>query len=335
MTQWERLLPLVDRVLRILWHNRSTNDERENVMGIPHPIPYQGSKRHLARAIIAYFPRDAERLVEPFAGSGAVSLAAAFYGRIREFHINDLNHALVALWNEIINNPGNISDGYAKLWKAQAGREREFYNLTRAQFNKTQCSDCFLYLLTRCVKASIRYNSNGEFNQSPDNRRKGARPDTMRTHVFGASKLLRGKTTLTSLDYREVVMQTSQADIVYMDPPYQGVCGSRDPRYVGGFSPESFTEVLQGLNSNAISYIVSYDGRTGTKTFGKPLPEVLNLTRIEIEAGRSSQATLLGRNDNTTESLYLSPALVARIGKVSSPPTKLHRNQRSMFEALA
>ena len=36
---------------------------------IPHPIPYQGSKRRLASAILRYVPRGANRMVEPFAGS--------------------------------------------------------------------------------------------------------------------------------------------------------------------------------------------------------------------------------------------------------------------------
>lgn len=44
---------------------------------VPHPIPYQGSKRQLAPVVLSYFPSRFGRLVEPFAGSAAVSLAAA------------------------------------------------------------------------------------------------------------------------------------------------------------------------------------------------------------------------------------------------------------------
>ena len=58
---------------------------------------------------------------------------------------------------------------------------------------------------------------------------------------------------------------------------------------------------------------MSYDGRTGNKTFGNPLPDNLNLTKIEINAGRSSQATLLKRNEITYEAVFLSPAVVAKI----------------------
>lgn len=296
-------------------------------MGTPHPIPYQGSKRSLARIILSYFPPDVETLIEPFAGSAAVSLAAAYYGKAKRFHLNDVNKALMGLWYEIINRPDSIARAYEKLWIEQKGQERYFYDFVREKFNKIQCPDYFLFLLARCVKASIRYNSNGGFNQSPDNRRKGTNPKTMRTNIIGASCAFKGKVIITSIDYQEVIANAMPMDIVYMDPPYQGVCGNRDPRYINGLQFDRFVESLHILNSKRISYIVSYDGRTGSKKFGSHLPKFLDLIHIEIDAGRSSQATLLGQSANTFESLYLSPALVSRIGKVPIPRPKNYQYQ--------
>ena len=94
-----------------------------------------------------------------------------------------------------------------------------------------------------------------------------------------------------------------------MDPPYQGVCGERDPRYLKGVLVDDFVEVLESLNYREIKYLVSYDGRTGDRVHGRKLPDRLRLHLIELHAGRSSQATLLGRAEVTVESLYLSPAL--------------------------
>jgi len=71
--------------------------------------------------------------------------------------------------------------------------------------------------------------------------------------------------------------------------------------------------MLAELNQKGCMYLVSYDGRTGDKTFGEPMPKSLKLSLVEIHAGRSSQATLLGRNSETYESLYLSPALAKAI----------------------
>lgn len=296
-------------------------------MSVAHPIPYQGSKRALAAYIISYFPQDLGRVIEPFAGSAAVSLAAAYYHKANNFLLADNNQALVTLWDEIIYKPEAISNAYETLWQSQQGNERKFYNEVRTQFNKTQRPDLFLYLLARCVKASIRYNPRGEFNQSPDNRRKGARPATMKARIVEASYLLRGKVELICADYRQVLSIATDSDIVYMDPPYQGIYEGKDHRYLSGLSFEEFVESLCALNNSKISYIVSYDGYTGEKAFGKPLPDYLDLVHIEVKAGKSSQATLLGRSSNTVESLYLSPSLISRLSSTLAPKSKIQEYQ--------
>src|SRR5438445_6593435 len=173
-------------------------------MRVPQPFPYQGSKRNLAPAILGFFPEGVGTLIEPFAGSAAITLAAA-------------------------------------------------------------------------------------------------------------SALLSGRTDCASLDYKAVVASATTPDLIYLDPPYQGVCGERDPRYLKAVLFDEFVEVLETLNSRGISYLVSYDGRTGDKVHGRQLPMHLSLHLVELEAGRSSQATLLGRNEVTIESLYLSPALTDRL----------------------
>jgi DNA adenine methylase len=281
-------------------------------MEIPHPFPYQGSKRGIAKVIMAYYPIKFERLIEPFAGAAAITLATAYYGRTNAFLLNDVNQALIDLWTEIIDNPEGLSDAYEKLWVDQKGRERVYYDYIREQFNSTHLPHFFLYLLARCVKAAIRYNSKGEFNQGPDNRRKGVNPHTMKKNIINASKLLKGRTCLKCSDYRDILAIATKEDVVYMDPPYQGVCNNKDPRYLCNVTFDTFVEELDQLNSKGMSYILSYDGRNGLKTYGRPLPESLELTRIEINAGRSTQATLLGRQAYTIESLYLSPSLIAR-----------------------
>jgi DNA adenine methylase len=300
-------------------------------MRAPHPIPYQGSKRLLAPAILAYFPNNPVRLLEPFAGAAGVSIAAALKGRADRIVLNDINEPLMHLWESIIESPEIIASAYARVWKAQLGRQREYYDAVRAKFNETHKPHYLLYLLARCVKASIRYNSEGEFNQSPDNRRLGMNPETMRWHIVAASRLLKGRTTITVGDYRQALESAQPEDVVYMDPPYQGVCTNRDPRYIGLLGFDEFTTSLRDLNGRHISFILSYDGKTGDKSYGKPVPEDLGLLHIEIDAGRSSQATLLGRNHNTYESVYLSPALVERIGMVSKRHLTIAPKQFSLL----
>jgi len=276
---------------------------------LPHFIQYQGSKRNLAKNILQFFPKKVSRLVEPFAGTAAISVATSASQITQSFWLNDLNKPLIELLELSIERPDEIVDFYLKLWNEQHTNSVAHYFEVRSKFNETNDPRLFLYLLARCVKGSVRYNSEGLFNQSPDKRRKGTRPETMRKNIAGVSSLLKGKCKFTSLDYREVLEQVQKGDFIYMDPPYQGVCGNRDSRYLSGINFDDFVLALEELNRKGAAFAISYDGKLGNKAFGKVLPERLNLERIEIEVGRSSQSTLLGKEETTIESLYLSPSL--------------------------
>jgi len=276
---------------------------------LPHFIPYQGSKRNLAKHILRFFPKDFHRLVEPFAGTAAISVATCANRSVQKFWLNDLNQPLTNLLKFAIEQPEDLANSYLEVWNEQYPNSLEHYFEVRSQFNQTQDPNLLLYLLARCVKSSVRYNSEGGFNQSPDKRRKGTNPATMQKNILGVSNLLRGKCKFTSLDYREVLDQIEAGDFIYMDPPYQGVCKNRDSRYLSGIDFDQFVLAIQNLNQKGVAFAISYDGKLGDKAFGQILPHSLNLKRIEIVVGRSSQSTLLGKNETTVESLYLSPNL--------------------------
>lgn len=282
-------------------------------MKIPHPIPYQGSKRNLADQILRYFPEEFERLIEPFAGSAAITIAAAFYYKANHFIINDINTPLTELWDKIINNPKSVVKDYYDIWQGQHGNEEEYYYKIREKFNDTHNPEYLLFLLAKCVKAAVRYNAQGNFNQSPDKRRLGRNPQMMRDDILRVSQLLKGKIEIYSSDYSKILEASNSNDLVYMDPPYQGTGLNGGFNYSGNIEFDNFVISLFELNQRNVPYILSYDGRTGSKTFGIPLPQDLNLTKIEINAGRSSQATLLSRHEITYEAVFLSPSLVSKI----------------------
>lgn len=291
---------------------------RRSLTKVPQAFPYQGSKRLLAPTILACLPTNTNCLIEPFAGSAAVSVAAAWTGRAKRFLINDAHNPLVTLWKRILEDAEWLADDYATLWHAQSADPRKYYDEIRTRFNETHQPADFLYLLARCVKAAIRYNRTGQFNNSPDNRRLGVQPTTMRRNLVLVSEMLRDGATISSRDYAEILPKATPKDVVYMDPPYQGVCRERDSRYARSVTFREFVSELAKLNARGISYIVSYDGRTGDKTYGQALPACLRLHHAEVAAGRSTQATLLGLAHETYESLYLSPALLRRLGGVPS-----------------
>ena len=301
---------------------------------MPHPFPYQGSKRGIAGHILECFPPDVRCLIEPFCGAGAVSIAAAAHGLARQFALSDLNRPLMDLWAEILERPQALCDAYERHWQAQHADRKAYFQTARREFNAAPNPAQLLYLLARIVKGSVRYSSDGKFNQSADNRRAGMRPQTMRQNILGVSALLAGRASASAADFRVAVEAAGEDDLVYMDPPYQGTSFTRDHRYFDGLSYGDFVDALAAMNARNLSYIISYDGRTGEKVHGKPLPKHLRLVRKSIHAGRSSQATLLGRAHETIESLYLSQPLAERLRQAR--PASFHaEEERQLGMALA
>jgi DNA adenine methylase len=304
---------------------RSTRPRAGNNAGklrVPHPIPYQGSKRNLAPVVLEYFPASVDRLYEPFAGSAAVALAALEAGKAASVHLNDTLKPLMALWRRIVDWPEEISLAYAEIWNRQHRDPAAYYERVRAEFNRTGSPDRLLFLLARCVKSAVRFNADGEFNQSADRRRPGTRPGTMRQSILGASRLLRGRVRLSAVDYARVLGRATRDDLVYLDPPYQGTSGSRDTRYHRQLDLDRFVGEIRKLAERRVAFIISLDGRCGDRSYGKELPRELGLTRMELHAGRSSQSTLSGRSEHTYESLYLSPGLASGFRQGRGPATR-------------
>ncbi len=276
---------------------------------VPQPFAYQGSKRRLAPRILERFPAGVERLVEPFCGSAALSLAALAAGRTRRVWLNDNFRPLAALWERLLRDPGAVADGYRRLWVAQGADPGAHFLAVRRAFNRDGDPTKLLFLLARSVKAAVRFNARGEFNQAPDHRRAGTHPDRMQKSLEAAAALLAGRAEVTAEDYATVLARAAPSDLVYLDPPYQGTSGPRDPRYHAGLDRPRLIAELGLLRARGVRVIVSLDGRHGNRAYGPALPPELGLVRLTLAAGRSSQATLLGRATETEESLYLSPEL--------------------------
>ena len=296
---------------------------------IPHIVQYQGSKRLLASKILRYFPDRFDRLVEPFAGVAAVSIAAAAEQKANLFYINDLNAPLISMLSMAVENPSELVRSYRSVWMEQFSfgeQHVQHFYAVRDRFNAGEQSAAnMLYLLARCVKGAVRYGKDGRFNQSPDKRRHGTSPDTLAHNVYAISKLLKGKTAFSAEDYHAVLEAAKPGDLIYLDPPYQGVTHSGDHRYLAGVTYDEFVESVSTLNKKGVDYIISYDGACGEKMYGKELPPSLHCKKIFLNAGISTQALLLGKRETTTESLYISYTLLSILEK---------QRPRSFWEAL-
>jgi len=295
---------------------------------LPHPIPYQGSKRMLAPMIYPLLPSSIETFYEPFAGSAAMTLYAAHHGVAKRYVLGDTLDPIIELWRSIVRSPTETAARYSAVWHGQANASFDYFNKVRERYNSDKDPVDLLYLICRCVKNAVRFNGSGRFTQSHDKRRLGMAPDKMESAIRGASILLRDKIEFRKGDWTLTTADAGQGDFVYMDPPYMGTSVGRDKRYHQQLLPVDLIAGLEKLNARNIRFALSYDGMTGEKEYGPELPSSLGMTRLLIYAGRSSQATLQGRADQTIESLYLS-------GNVKAPTKTVLGQPKEMQEALA
>ncbi|WP_446186048.1 DNA adenine methylase [Erwinia sp. 1181_3] len=278
---------------------------------IPHPIPYQGSKRKLAPVIYSVIPRDIRFFYEPFAGSAAMTLFMAENNAAERFVIGDKFPSIIKLWEMMVNSPDQIIEQYSLIWQGFDGENHKYFNEIRDLYNETKEPAALLYLVCRCVKNAVRFNSKGKFTQSADKRRKGMSPEKMAAAIEGASKLLKGRVEFRIGDWKDTSRDAESPDFVYMDPPYLGTTIGKDKRYHEQLEVDSLVSGLESFNKKDIRFALSYDGMTGDKEYGPALPENLGMSRLLINAGQSSQATLNGLRAETVESLYLSENIKA------------------------
>lgn len=298
--------------------------------GIPHPFPYQGSKRYLANAIVPLIPNDTRRFIEPFCGSAAVSIAAKYTKKVDEVILADINGPLIDLWKTIIDDPERLVKQYEKMWNEQLDSPKEYFNSIRSDFNNDSDPAKLLYLLNRIVKGAVRYGKDGRFNQSADNRRLGAKPSIVKSRILGVHSIMSNTKPIVS-DYAPIVLDAAPEDVIYMDPPYQGTSMQSDHRYAASLQRDDFELILHEMNKRNLSFIISYDVIDNKTSYGNPLSDSLNLTHLHVAAGTSTQATLLGIKKTTIESIYLSSALASRLGGTHAIEGLLNDDTSTLF----
>lgn len=290
---------------------------------LPHPIPYQGSKRKLAPVIATYLPDEIEVLYEPFCGSAAMTIYAAHKRMARRFVIADSLAPIVELQRAVVERPAETARQYRALWEGQKDGDNGYFNEVRARYNADRDPVDLLYLICRCVKNAVRFNKAGNFTQSHDKRRLGMQPDKMQSAIEGVSHMLKGKVEFRVGDWLDTTADARPIDFIYMDPPYLGTSVGPDKRYHQQMTQEPLIEGLAHLNARNVPFALSYDGMTGDKEYGPPLPDHLGMTRLLLHAGVSSQATLSGRSEETVESLYMSAGLAEPVPSVIRGPQQI------------
>lgn len=177
-------------------------------------LKWAGGKFRLLDAIQARLP-DGDRLIEPFAGAGAVFLNTDFSA----YHLNDINPALINVYRQLKQRPRRLIAAAKAYFQPRFNQEKTYYAL-RQTFNQStdplERAALFVFLNRHGYNGLCRFNSQGEYNVpfgSYD------RPYFPEPELTAFAKRLK-HATLSCQDFRRVIDAAKPGDVVYCDPPY-------------------------------------------------------------------------------------------------------------------
>lgn len=200
------------------------------------PIFYMGNKARLIKnGLLDLFPEDIDVFVEPFCGSGVVSMNT----NANSFILNDYNKTIVDLLRffkthsaaEIIEDMSaiikqhNLLKGFNKRSLAETEEYKEKaknnYNKFREYYNTIDNSIINLYILSYyCNNNNIRFNSSGKFNMPIGNQY--FKLETHSKKIIDSCNFFNKENVyLYNKSYADCNYNILDSnDFVYFDPPY-------------------------------------------------------------------------------------------------------------------
>jgi DNA adenine methylase len=267
-------------------------------MNFPTVIKWSGSKRLVAKQLAQYFS-NCDTYYEPFVGGGAMMP----FARTNKGVASDIIPELIDLWNAIKNNPLLVANEYKIRWDDLQEKGQEVYYQVRDRFNQTKNCFDFLFLTRTCVNGLIRYNAQGEFNNSFHLSRPGINPDTLRSQLLLWSKCIR-KFDFHNIDYRECLSNVKKSNFVFLDPPYGG---TKDRYTRTEFDLNSFYAELERLNSVGAKWLLTFDGTAGEREYSYAPPTEIYKYKFFINTGNSAFTKVMdNKKDAIQESVYMN-----------------------------
>lgn len=178
-------------------------------------LKWIGGKSTLMAEIGKVMP-EGKRLIEPFAGSCAVTLNTSYDSYV----VADINQDLIDLYRMVREQPDRLIALSRDLFSCCNSHD-EYYRL-RDVFNQrtsdhpTQAA-LFLFLNRHGYRGLCRYNKGkGEFNVPYGHYKKPFFPEK---EIHRLSEKLQ-KATLLCMSFQETLALAEPGDVVYCDPPY-------------------------------------------------------------------------------------------------------------------
>ena len=177
-------------------------------------LKWAGNKYTCIDHILASLP-PADRLIEPFTGSGAVFINTNY----PRFLLSEQNQDLVSLFC-YLQKEGNSFIQYCKAFFCEANNTVERYIEIRQAFNECRHprlrAAMFLYLNRHGYNGLCRYNLKGIYNVPFGRYIKPYFPELEMEYFHQKSQ----GATFIQRDFRQTLKKAKPGDLIYCDPPY-------------------------------------------------------------------------------------------------------------------
>lgn len=177
-------------------------------------LKWAGNKQRCVELILNHLP-PAKRLVEPFAGSGAIFLNSNY----DDYLLADSNADLINLFKFVQQKDEEFINYCAQFFTAETNQPTYYYH-ARETFNLTTDKQykaaLFLYLNKHCYNGLCRYNCKGYYNVPFGCHNNPYFPRKEMQYFSKKSKIAK----FVNNDFRQVFEQAREGDVIYCDPPY-------------------------------------------------------------------------------------------------------------------
>lgn len=215
----------------------------------------------------------------------------------------DVIPELIQLWIVIRDRPELTAKEYELRWKRLQNEGHTAYYEIRDSFNTTRNPHDFLFLSRTCVNGLIRFNKNGDFNNSLHHTRPGIAPERLSKLIYQWNYYIQDITFVVG-DYRQTLETAKAGDLAFLDPPYNGTKG----RYIPiDFDFEEFYIELERLNHIGVRWVLTFDGVAGIRAYEATIPPHLYNVQLGLPTGNSPFTKLMKTSlDSVVESVYLN-----------------------------
>jgi DNA adenine methylase len=258
-------------------------------------VKWAGGKRQILEQIKAHLPDEYNKYFEPFLGGGAVFLNLAPSQAV----VSDINPEIINAFEVIKKDPVAL----IKKIKKMKNEEAYFYKVRKqkpAKLSDLERAARFIYLNKTCFNGLYRENSSGEFNVPFAHHKNPTIIDEVNAKAI-SQYLNDHEVKFVCADYRQILLEAKEGDLVYLDSPYYPLKKNSFTKYYkSDFSQkdhQDLAEVFKTLSDRGCKVLMSNSNTKFIKDLYK------DFTIIDVDARRSINSKGQGRKKAKIEVL--------------------------------